>query len=202
MTAPAGLRERKKAATKSALAKAATRLAVERGAIDGVSPDDIAAEAGVSTRTFHNYFRNREEAFLHDFESVTGEFLEGIRDRAQRMPIWDALREASIALRLDERFDLRLLQCKDELVRTSPELVQRQAGQFVQVFGEVLGIVAEATGFPADDLYPKLLLGSALVAMKTGHDHWIAHPEEDSLEHVLRRSFDSFEAGITRPITE
>jgi pimeloyl-ACP methyl ester carboxylesterase len=48
------LRDREKFATHEALGFAALRLAVERG-LDDVLVEDIAAAAGVSTRTFNNY---------------------------------------------------------------------------------------------------------------------------------------------------
>lgn len=58
-----GLRERKKQATREALREAALRLAVERGP-DQVRVEDIAEAAGVSPRTYNNYFASREQAIV------------------------------------------------------------------------------------------------------------------------------------------
>lgn len=58
-----GLRERKKRATRAALAEAAVRLAAEHGA-EKVTVEAISAAAGVSVRTFFNYFDSRDEAFV------------------------------------------------------------------------------------------------------------------------------------------
>src|SRR4051812_19489554 len=58
-----GLREQKKQATRKALRAAALRLAVERGP-DNVRVDDIAEAAGVSPRTYNNYFSSREQAIV------------------------------------------------------------------------------------------------------------------------------------------
>ncbi|WP_370933922.1 TetR/AcrR family transcriptional regulator [Amycolatopsis sp. cg13] len=58
-----GLRERKKEATRVALREAALRLALEHGPAN-VRVDDIAEAAGVSPRTYNNYFSSREEAIV------------------------------------------------------------------------------------------------------------------------------------------
>ncbi len=55
------LREQKRAATRAALGRAAASIVLTEG-IDGLTVVAVAAEAGVSTRTFHNYFSSREEA--------------------------------------------------------------------------------------------------------------------------------------------
>ncbi|MEV0193663.1 helix-turn-helix domain-containing protein [Kitasatospora purpeofusca] len=60
---PPGLRERKKQATREALREAALRLAVEHGP-DQVRVEDIAEAAGVSPRTYNNYFASREQAIV------------------------------------------------------------------------------------------------------------------------------------------
>lgn len=58
-----GLREQKKRATEEALREAALRLALQRGP-DNVRVDDIADAAGVSPRTYNNYFSSREQAIV------------------------------------------------------------------------------------------------------------------------------------------
>src|SRR5690348_16178886 len=58
-----GLRERKKLATREALSAAALRLALEHGP-ENVRVDGIAAAAGVSPRTYNNYFSSREQAIV------------------------------------------------------------------------------------------------------------------------------------------
>ncbi|MFD6154118.1 TetR/AcrR family transcriptional regulator [Streptomyces sp. NPDC060243] len=86
-TPPPGLRERKKQATREALREAALRLAMERGP-DGVRVEDIAEAAGVSPRTYNNYFTSREQAIV---SAVTA-------DREARIAAAIAARPAGVRL--------------------------------------------------------------------------------------------------------
>nr|WP_096459775.1 TetR/AcrR family transcriptional regulator [Corynebacterium suranareeae] len=58
-----GLRETKKAATRAALSRAAAKIALFDGP-EALTVASIAAAAGVSPRTFHNYFQSREDALF------------------------------------------------------------------------------------------------------------------------------------------
>ncbi|WP_320781538.1 helix-turn-helix domain-containing protein [Streptomyces sp. CRN 30] len=58
------LRSVRRRQTRTAITEAAVGLATERGAA-AVTADEIAAAAGVSRRTFFNYFHAKEDALVH-----------------------------------------------------------------------------------------------------------------------------------------
>lgn len=91
-----GLRGRKKAATRDAISAAALRLALEHGP-GNVRVDDIAAAAGVSPRTYNNYFSSREQAIV---AAVTAERAlrigAAVRARPPHEPLADAVVEAVV----------------------------------------------------------------------------------------------------------
>src|SRR3954469_618171 len=91
-----GMRERKKQATREALRAAALRLALERGP-DNVRVDDIAEAAGVSPRTYNNYFSSREQAIV---PAVTSErearIAAAVADRPAGVGLADAVIEAIV----------------------------------------------------------------------------------------------------------
>src|SRR5216117_878872 len=91
------LRERKKAATREALSAAALRLALEQGP-ENVRVDDIAEAAGVSPRTYNNYFSSREQAIV---AAVTAErearVAAAVAARPADVRLADAVVEAIVA---------------------------------------------------------------------------------------------------------
>ena len=86
-----GLRERKKWETRIALSWAAVRLAVERG-YGNVRIEDIAAGAGVSLRTFRNYFASKADAIAAREVDRTLAIAKELRARPADEPLWVANR--------------------------------------------------------------------------------------------------------------
>src|SRR5690625_4839868 len=91
----AGLWETKKAATRAAIIDSAARILFERGT-EALTVAAIAEEAGVSPRTFHNYFSSREDALL---EYVVGQvtlLIDELRGAPKNRTLLDCLEEATV----------------------------------------------------------------------------------------------------------
>lgn len=101
MTPRPGLRERKKQATREALRTAALRLALEKGP-ENVRVDDIAEAAGVSPRTYNNYFASREQAII---AAVTAERESRIAAAVVARPADVGLADAVIDAVVDQYTD-------------------------------------------------------------------------------------------------
>src|ERR1700733_14699361 len=86
----AGLRERKKLATRKALSDAALRLAIERG-LENVTIEDITAEANVALRTFRNYFASKYEAVAAIGADRAYRIGASLLQRPAGEPLWEAL---------------------------------------------------------------------------------------------------------------
>src|SRR3954464_9208050 len=92
MTEPSvGRRERKKAATRQAIADAALRLFLERG-YDQVSIRDIADAADVSTTTLFKHFTGKEALVFDDDTDTETRLVDAVRRRAAGQSILGALR--------------------------------------------------------------------------------------------------------------
>ncbi|OZV73542.1 TetR family transcriptional regulator [Micromonospora echinospora] len=90
MTEPTGLRARKRARTRDAIADAAISLFLAHG-FDQVSVNDVAATAEVSKPTLFRYFATKEDLVLHRFADHNGEAARVVRDRQPGVPPLTAL---------------------------------------------------------------------------------------------------------------
>src|SRR3954453_19633038 len=75
-----GLRERKRAATRAAITAAARSLTAERG-LNGYTVEEVCERAGISRRTFFNYFPAKEDAILgHPGDDIPEELAQAFVD--------------------------------------------------------------------------------------------------------------------------
>ncbi len=201
MTAPnPGLRDLKKAATRDALGLAAVRLGTARG-LDAVTANAIAAEAGVSTRIFHNYFANKEEAVLHHIETSALEWFSMLRARPVEEPIWESLRYIAVSIVTDPERDLGETFAAAQLIESNPAVMARKL-EIHQSLTRVLGeAIAQRTGTDIEtDLYPNLLqmaVGAAVVAaltLWTNDTSGLLSPKQ-----LVEDAFDQLQAGLPAP---
>ncbi|WP_025274685.1 TetR family transcriptional regulator [Haloglycomyces albus] len=189
-----GLRERKKHETRAALASAALSIAQTEG-LRAATPERIAEDAGVSARTFHNYFANRDAAVIHDYVEGAEHFIDIFQHRQEREPVWTALCEAFIQVVEDRGVTDDQMRRKEQLIRSYPELLSSLAAQYDSLRDRLSAAIADATGFDSRSAETTLVAGSAIVAFRAGQERWYAQPES-RLPDQVRRSFAMLEHGL------
>lgn len=198
-----GLRERKKRETRIALSWAAIRLTVERG-WDNVRVEDIAAEAGVSPRTFNNYFSSKGEAIAARHVERAHAIAEDLRAQPADKPLWEAITDAALsqfALGLDAR-----PEASDERTAGLRLMVQEPALQteFVKANmaaeAEFAAVIAERTGTDVTrDLYPNLVAGAVSAAIAAVTQQSLRPGPPVSVQELLREAFGRLSQGLTTP---
>ncbi len=200
-----GLRERKKQETRIALSWAAIRLTVERG-LDNVRVEDIAAEVGVSTRTFSNYFTTKAEAIAARHVDRARAISAELRARPADEPIWDAITHAVLA-RFALGQDVDAHRVPDEQWVAGIRLMVAEPalqGEFLRVGAvieaEFAEVIAERTGTDVvKDLYPRLMAGAVGVAINLATQQWLATDPPVQMGPILRYAFAQFAAGLPVP---
>jgi AcrR family transcriptional regulator len=171
---PDGLRERKKAATRRALGIAAMRLAVERG-IENVLVEDIAAEAGVSARTFNNYFASKYEAICALAVCRARFTGAALRSRPPREPLMEAITNAMIEPYTGGEF----APDKDwiagvRLVVSSPALQGEYLRAQYAAQHALAEAIADRIGTDASaDMFPRVMAGAVTAAMQVALERWL-----------------------------
>jgi AcrR family transcriptional regulator len=183
-----GLRERKKAATRQALHEAALRLTTEHGA-DRVTVEAIADEAGVSRRTFSNYFANKEQALLYGDQQRMRALIDLVRSRPAGETPWAALTGAAEELyrRLGD-LDPEMV-ARGRLVRSHPALVAQQVNTFAELERELSGeVAARLDGADHTGVRARLTAAAFLAALRVSLNVWLDQPAGTRLWDVVRQS--------------
>ncbi|WP_252446531.1 TetR/AcrR family transcriptional regulator [Pseudonocardia humida] len=167
-TEKSGLRERKKLATREALSAAALRLAMERGP-DNVRVDDIAEAAGVSPRTYNNYFSSREQAIV---AAVAAERAlrvgAAVRARPDDEPLARAVVEAVVEQysTVDEPGRAELA-----LITSAPGLRAAFLDTVSAVEQPLAAAIAERAG--RDERTAAVLAAAVAAAARVGAERWL-----------------------------
>lgn len=160
------LRERKKMATREALSAAALRLALEQGAAN-VRVDDIAEAAGVSPRTYNNYFSSREQAIV---AAVAAERAlragAALRARPEAEPLDEAVIEAVVEQYTTEPEGDALL-----LITTAPALRAEFVAAVADLESPLASAIVGRTGI--DDQTAQVLAAAVSAAARIATQRWV-----------------------------
>lgn len=200
-----GLRERKKADTRRALSDAALQLALEHG-FDNVTREDIASLAGVSPRTFSNYFSTKYEALAYRQIERLRRSVALLRERPDDEPLWTSITEAILGPVHDDftaatgdanhppnRADLaelRKMLANKDLRNTLPR----------SLFDDFAAAIAERTGTdPRRDTYPCLAAAVVHAVVEATGDSYVTLDPPVAYPRLLRAAFAEVAAGLPAP---
>ncbi|MEV7803155.1 TetR family transcriptional regulator [Microbispora sp. NPDC088329] len=191
MTTPVGRRERKKAATRQALADAALNLFIAHG-YDNVTLHDVAEAADVSTTTLLKHFPSKEALVFDQEADQEAALVAAVRDRARGTTIPRALCVHVKRVRIHAGgSDARYSQFAD-LVKTTPALSAYAHRMWMRHQDALARAIAADTGAPSDDPRSAALAHFALESAALAHR--AADPEQ-----AVEAAFELLEHGWENP---
>ena len=201
-SADSGLRERKKDATRRALAERAFELAREHG-YHGFTIADLVADVGVSRRTFSNYFTGKAEAIAAVTDGWLDDVLASIRSAPPDTSLSDVLQTGLVAVARQSTGRWGALQ---PLIDEEPEL----AAQLLAGDGAVADLVAEEVAarsrLDTDDIRVVLIAAFAVTAGREVLGRWASGaasgqtPDEATLVGLLESAFSILDVSrLTAP---
>jgi AcrR family transcriptional regulator len=197
------LRERKKLATRRSLRRTAFELATERG-FSNVTVEDIADAAGVSTRTFFNYFPSKEAALF----GIEPEHLDALRERiAHAAPGESALDALHAAVTCDAQAvadeltelggDPASWLRRMKVARTDPHVRAAHAAQMAMLERAIADGLAARLGTDQEtDPYPGVLAAAAASMVRACLSFWAGAGDTVSLGQLIDQAFKALGSGF------
>lgn len=184
-----GLRERKKRHMRVLISDTALRLAVEKG-IAHVRVEDIAAEAGISPRTFNNYFPSKEAAIVSVAALRADTLCAALKARPPHETLHDALTAAVLALFADEPD--RDWIARSQLIRNEPSLLAEERKSDALIELAIATEIAQRTNTDPSDLKPRLAATLTIAAIHAAVRFWLESPESGTLQETLAASMREY----------
>ncbi|GLY16377.1 TetR/AcrR family transcriptional regulator [Kineosporia rhizophila] len=193
-----GLRERRKVATRKALVHAALSLIADYG-FEHVTVEAISESAGVSQRTFFNYFATKEDALVSDQADEAARLCERVRAAPPELSALAALRyglvhEVEQIEHHPEVFALRM-----KVLERNPELFPRLMASSETALANLADVIAERVRVPADHAFPGLLAFVGASAFHATLRRWHQGGRAGEAAVLVAETFDLLAAGFPDP---
>jgi AcrR family transcriptional regulator len=201
-----GLRARKKADTRKALSDAALELAFEQG-FDSVTREAIASLAGVSLRTFTNYFAGKYEAMAFRLTERMRRSIAAFRERPADEPLWTSITEALVGSLEQDMRDIagaEHLPDRAELAEVRKLLMMPEIRNAVptDLLDDWVAAIAEKTGTDPDrDMYPRLVAAVVRAVGDTAMEAYAKSEPPVAMTDLLRTGLAAVAAGLPEPKT-
>ncbi len=190
-----GLRERKKRETRRAINLAALDLVEERG-FATVTTEEIAARAGVSARTFFNYFPSKEAAVI----GTTAEELEAYAEQLETVdgdetPL-HSLRRILAGMLAPASIDRELRAKRRRILLGEPSLAPALVGNNIRIENALTAALERRLGLaPGASIEPRVTVAAAISAVRACIEHQ-QNGGGGRLERNIDAAFDQLAAGV------
>ncbi|WP_051129672.1 TetR/AcrR family transcriptional regulator [Yaniella halotolerans] len=189
-----GRREQKKLETRRAIRDAALDLALEDG-LESLTVELIAHNAGVSPRTFFNYFASKEDALVTEAAEGATQVRALLLERPAEESPMRALHHAIITSDYYGSIppDRDRLLARQRLTQDHPSLMAHQLGKIANAERTFAVALAERMDTDIDqDLVPELLAATAVSIIRVAMRHWVAEGDRPLYE-LIDMAFKRFE---------
>ncbi len=172
----------------------ALRLFTDQG-FDSTTIEQIAAQAGVSKRTFFRYFSSKANVLWSEFDSEVGTIRVALAGVPAGVPMMDAIRRAVVTANHYGPQDVPELRLRMNLIGCVPALQSSAAIHYDAWERAISDFVATRIGQPADSLYPLAVGRATLAACRAAYDRWSARADAD-LTYYLDAALAALAAGF------
>jgi len=178
------VREQQRRESWRALQGAAIELVGRRG-FGAVTVDDVAAAAGVSRRTFFNYFPTKAAALFDPDPDDADRLHQLLATADQSSGVWPALRSVCVAFASGHE---RVLAVRRRLMTEDPELDAYNRTAHLHVRLAIARWTSEQ--LPEDPFAARLLAETAAGVLMTAFTTWSPDEDPTMFPTLVARGFD------------
>ncbi|OBJ10909.1 hypothetical protein A5625_10610 [Mycobacterium sp. 1465703.0] len=201
---PQSLRERRRRQTSIDIHNVALRLVLERGGVDKVTVEEISSAAGLSSRTFFNYFSAKEYAIAYAPLEIPPEMAAN----------FIAMGRAPAPVLLADVLDLTIRNLAENppsreemgivfaMAHSSAAVASAVLTQFDEFQEQLSVLVAQRAGMKPTDEVPTLIAALVLAVGRTGMTRWVAESPtdgEDTPVPYLQRAAKMVQTFFAKP---
>lgn len=195
LPAGAGVQSRKFEFVRDEIGNIAMRLFARRS-FDEVSVDDIAAEAGISQRTFFRYYASKDDILLRFERQNQERLIEALRRQPANLGPVSALRQAYLRTSTVARGAREQVRRRGNILAGSPALRARMQGEVVTTNAKIAVILADRMGVdPAADVRPHVIASALAAVAVNAWYRWLASTATEDPSSVIGEAFSVLDEG-------
>ncbi|WP_459617479.1 TetR/AcrR family transcriptional regulator [Bordetella sp. 2513F-2] len=190
----AGLRERKRRETQQRIAEVGQRLFLTKG-YESTTLDAIAAEAGISRRSFFSYFKSKDDIILFWMEAGSASLIADLLKTSPDVPPLEAVRDVMvkhIASNTTEQ-----MTAIDNLVLSSESLLVRKQAYYAEQEQVLFKALCEVWRQPERRSALRMVAMVSIGAMRVALQAWREQTgQRKPAAQFLREAFDTLKSEL------
>lgn len=189
-----GLRERKRRQTQQRIAEVGQRLFLSKG-YDSTTLDEIAAEAGISRRTFFSYFKSKDDIIFFWLDTDRASLIASLLKTSPDVPPLDAVRD--VMVKHIAQYTTEQMIAVDNLMLSSESLLARKQAHYAQQEQALFDALCEVWRQPERRAALRMVAMVSIGAMKIALQAWREQTgQRKPATRFLRDAFDNLKTVL------
>lgn len=163
---------------------------------DDTSVEQIAAEAGISRRTFFRYFDTKTDVLWHNFDHEVAQLRTALATAPADASLLEAIREAVLAVNGYTAADAAELRLRMNLINSSPALAASAAAHYDAWEQAIINFAATRLHTRPTALRPTAIGRATLAVCRAAYEQWSLRADTNLtryLDQALRLLASGFE---------
>ena len=195
---PLTLRQRRRQETHDEIRRVALALVGSRD-YEAVTVDLISEQAGVSVRTFFNYFPSKESAMIALPPPIPESAAEEFLSRSGPRDLFVDLAELAVSMFTENSSDPGDFESSIQIVMSVPALATLQQGALSERETQFVELIATRLALDPGDQQPAVIAAAFMGAVRVACQRWSRGPDRHPFAEEVRSCVTLLSLTVTGP---